>query len=531
MLNYTINICRNQMANIILFTDRTPLTRELHGQNIQIERYSRPAGAYKIASVLRQQGYSVLVVPNCLRLTFHAIQQFINANSKDLLWIGVSTTFFTVKSNAIDIYRTQWVDSKNTYIDLTVFDNSMYIKDTPTQLAWGTNELEMLSNFVQHSYGAHVFVGGTWVSHIMNGGLGVGNPNVHLVAGHSEDYILAATQALKNGQSIPFVLEGEKDFKSSQIIYTPDDHISSDEWLNLEVSRGCAFKCAYCTYDHKGKADTSKHSKTLREELIRNYEEFGVTKYHLLDDLYNDSELKIKTLYDEVWSKLPFKAEWISYLRLDLIWSNLDSAQWLKESGCVLGCFGIETLHDKAGKFVGKGLGKDRIIQTLEHLKTVWGDSVLVNALMIAGLPYEPYDHIVETMDWLKTTDLVHSYKYSALWVTPPEHKPFVIKQNAMSNDYEKYQLSWGPDGWVNNVGVTFKQVAELVQNDDQYQSTNFYPPDLIEYPELRTAGYSHDYLSDKKQNANIVLNIANGQYPINELIDRRLAKIISKTD
>lgn len=519
------------MANVILFTDRTPLTRELDGQNIQFERYSRPAGAYKIASTLRQHGYTVLVVPNCLRLTFHAIQQFIDANSNDLLWIGVSTTFFTVKSGAIDIYREEWRDSKKTYIDLSTLYNTTYITNTPTQLAWGTGELQILSDYVESKYHAHVFIGGTWVSHITNGGLGVGNPNIHLISGHAEDYILNATRALQNNQPVPFILEGEEKFKSSRIIYTPDDHIDPNEWLSLEISRGCAFKCAYCTYDHKGKTDTTKYSQTLREEIIRNYEQFGVTKYHLLDDLYNDSEDKIKILYDEVWSKLPFKPEWISYLRLDLIWANPSSAEWIKESGCVLGCFGIETLHDKAGKFVGKGLGKKRITETLQHLKTVWGDSVLVNALMIAGLPYEPYEHIVETMSWLKTTDLVHTYKYSALWVTPPEHKPFVIKQNAMSNDYEKYQLTWGQDGWINNVGVTFKQVADLVQSDDEEQFSNFYFPDLIEYPELRAAGYNHMDLADKTLNSKIVSNIVNNSYPINDLITDRLAKIISKTD
>lgn len=519
------------MANVILFTDRTPLTREFQDNHIQLERYSRPAGAYKIASTLRQQGYSVLVVPNCLRLTFHAIQEFINANSKDLLWIGISTTFFTVKSNAIDIYRQEWRESKNTYIDSTDLQTTTYIKDTPTQLAWASDELSLLADFVKNKYEAHVLVGGSWVSHIKNGGLKVDHPNIHLVSGHAEDYVIAATQALNNKLEIPFTPEGEKDFKGSQIIYTADDYIDANEWLALEISRGCAFKCAYCTYDHKGKTDTTKYTDSLREELIRNYEQFGVTHYQLVDDLYNDSDDKIKILYDEVWSRLPFKAEWISYLRLDLIWSNPDSARWLKESGCVLGSFGIETLHDQAGKFVGKGLGKKRIIETLEHLKQEWGDSVLINALMIAGLPHEPYEHIVETMDWLKTTDLVHSYRYSALWVTPPEHKPFVIKQNAMSDDYEKYQLSWGPDGWVNNVGVTFKQVAELVQRDDEEQFANHYLADVIEYPELRTIGYSHAELTDKTKNLKIVSDIVNNEYPINNMVSSRLAKILSKKD
>jgi hypothetical protein len=100
-----------------------------------------------------------------------------------------------------------------------------------------------------------------------------------------------------------------------------------------------------------------------------------------------------------------------------------------------------------------------------------------------------------------------------------------------MSNDYEKYQLTWGPDGWVNNVGVTFKQVAELVELDDQEQFANHYPPDLIEYPELRAIGYSHAELADKTQNFKIVSNIVNNEYPINNMITSRLAKILAKKD
>jgi len=515
------------MANIILFTDRTPLTREFDGVNQHLERYSRPAGAYKIASTLRKQGYSVLVVPNCLRLTYNTVKDFIDKNSDGLLWVGISTTFLSIKSTALDHYRQLWHESSDKFIDLSILNASTYIKNIATQLAWGTAELNRLSDYIGGRFDAHLLVGGTWVSHVKNGGLGDNNPNIHLITGHAEDYIVEFTQSLKSKTNIPRPYEGEKDFKSSTILYNESDHITSDEWLALEISRGCAFKCAYCTYDHKGKTDTTKYTKTLREELIRNYELFGVTKYHLLDDLYNDSDDKIKILYDEVWSKLPFTPEWISYLRLDLIWSNPESAEWLKASGCKLGCFGIETMHDKAGRFVGKGLGRERIVETLEHLKAVWKDDVLINALMIAGLPWEPYDSIVETMDWLKSTDLVHSYKYSALWVTPPEHKPFVMKINAMSNDYEKYQLSWSPDGWVNNVGVTFKQVAELVEKDDKESFANWYPPDLIEYPELRTMGFDHDMLADKSQNHQIIKSIAEGQYPINGYINQRLSRIL----
>lgn len=523
------------MANIILFTDRTPLTQEINGASYQFERYSRPAGAYKLASVLRQNGYTVIVVPNSLRLSFHAIKEFIDANSTDLLWIGISTTFFTVKSDSIDEYKKLWATTTDSIIDLSILHNSHYMKlNALTQLAWGSTELNLIADFISTKHNAKLVLGGTWVSHIKDGSLDIQKTNVHIVTSMAEDYVVELTHALKLKQPIPFQLsskEGMTDFKASTIDYTQSDFINKDDWLTLEVSRGCSFKCAYCTYDFKGKSDTTKYTKTLREELIRNYEQWGVTKYHLLDDLYNDSDYKIKLLYDEVWSKLPFEPEWVSYLRLDLIWSNPESAKWIEASGCKLGSFGIETLHDQAGKKVGKGLGKERILETLAMLKETWSDRVLVNALMIAGLPYEPYEHIVETIEWLQQTDLVDSYHYQALWVTPPEHKSFVLKQNAISENYEKYQLNWGPDGWINNAGVSFKMASELVANCMNNRYNEFFPIDLQEYPELRTAGYSHNELATKEFNPKIIENIKNQKHGINDLISMRLTQILKTTD
>lgn len=523
------------MANIILFTDRTPLTQELQGTSYQLERYSRPAGAYKVASVLRAHGYSVVVVPNCLQMTFAGIKEFIDANAKDLIWVGISTTFLTVRSNAIEQYRETWRNSSSLLLDLGVLNNHHYIQtNIPTQLAWGTEEIRLISSYIDSAYQAKLILGGTWVSHIKNGSIDIDRANALVITGQNEDFIVSATGALKNKLPIPvqsIVDTGEANFKSSCMSYVDSDYIDPNEWLTLEVSRGCAFKCAYCTYDHKGKDDTTKHTKTLRDELIRNYEQWGVTKYHLLDDLYNDSDYKIKKLYDEVWSKLPFKPEWISYLRLDLIWSNPESAKWIEASGCKLGAFGIETLHDEAGKRVGKGLGKARILETLEHLKETWGNRVLVNALMIAGLPHEPYDHIVETMDWLHTTDLVHSYKYSALWVTPPEHKHFVLKQNTMSENYEKYNLTWGPEGWVNNMGVSFNAVCDLVIRDGTDYFNNYFPVDLIEYPELRFLGYTHDQLADRAFNKQIISDVVENKYDVNGLVAARLKRILSTRD
>jgi hypothetical protein len=100
-----------------------------------------------------------------------------------------------------------------------------------------------------------------------------------------------------------------------------------------------------------------------------------------------------------------------------------------------------------------------------------------------------------------------------------------------MSNDYQRYGLSWGDDGWVNNQGVSFKMVSELVEKDDIENFQHQYPVDLIEYPELRTAGFSHADLADKSQNYKIRLDLENQTYPINDLISERLIKILKVND
>lgn len=522
------------MANVILFTDRTPHTQEIQGELYQFERYTRGAGAYKIASNLRNHGFSVVVIPNCLRLSFATIKEIISANSKDLLWVGISTTFMTVRSSSIENYRKIWATTTDRFVNLITLTDNYNLRTLNNQIAWATTELNLISDFVKSEFSAEVVLGGTWVSHIKDGALDLNITRVRVVTGMAEDYSIEMTQALHKKLPVPFQLatkEGQKYFKSSFIDYTEHDHVNPDDWLSIEISRGCAFKCAYCTYDHKGKSDTTKWTKTLRDELIRNYEHWGVTKYHLLDDLYNDSEYKIKTLYDEVWSQLPFQPEWISYLRLDLIWSNPDSAEWIKQSGCKLGCFGIETLHDRAGRGVGKGLGKERILETLKFLKEKWGSDVLIDAMMIAGLPYEPYEHIVETMEWIRTTDLVNSYSYQPLWVTPPDHKKIVLQYSDMSKDYDKYQLTWGPDGWVNNVDVSFKMVSELCMNLQNQRYDNYFPVDFQEYTELRTLGYSHADLARREFKNTILNNITSHNYPINDLITARLEKILKIKD
>ena len=526
------------MAHVIIFTDRSPETSSMDEVGWTNQLYTLPAGAYKVASHLRSQGYTVLVVPNCLSYTFAGLKEIISNNSRDLLWVGVSTTFLTTKTASVDDYRASWTRESN----LILNQNPLYNKNIKSfqaskQLAWSEVELNLIGDWLKQAYNAPLLIGGAWVTTIKNGNLSNLNNNCFIVAGRAETFVESFTKQKANDvyATPEYVnnnsLYDDHFYKTSQMIWHAHDFIGKADWLPLEISRGCAFNCSFCDYDRKANFDNYKNPDTLLQELIRNYEQHGVTKYHLLDDLYNDSKEKVRELYDKVWSKLPFTPEWVSYMRLDMFWADPESADIIKASGAKLGSFGIETLHDRAGKKVGKGLGKTRILETLAMLKEKWGTDTLVSGLFIAGLPYEPRESIVETIEWAMSTDLLFNYHYTPLWITRPSHYEMVKKFNNISLHNNQYGVEWiSDDNWVNTEGLTFEEVDQLSQ------MANSQKPSGVraiqgQYPDFRTAGVTHDEYVRLKTEASLSYRILEANETKNKKIAARIQKVLDLKD
>jgi hypothetical protein len=486
------------MSNVILFTDNPPRNIGSESDPLIINYQTRTAGAYAIASHLRRLGYSVTVVDYCATLTFNGIKKIINDHKDNLLWVGLSTTFFSFLGAGINSYRCQWQESPDLF-----FNNvTKVLADIPSRndfkfgrdIIWSSQELNLIARYCQDGYQVPLVIGGAWTSSMKDGNLFGLEKNIHIVPGRAELFVEEFTLALKNKKynDLPFIVNNDKfdnlDFKENTYLYSEQDNISSDEWLPLELSRGCAFNCLYCNYDRRSSIDSYKNPKTVYRELIRNYDKFGVTKFILMDDLYNDSKEKVRAMYNEVWSKLPFEPEWTSYMRLDMMWADPDSIKIIQDSGAKMGSFGIETLHPIAGKKVGKGLGRDRIIQTLEQLKETWHDDVLTHGYFITGLPDEPESSILDTIAWTSSTDLLHSIFYSPLWITPPFQKAIIPNPNNISKDTDKFNIRWLTDtNWINKHGVTFNRAKELATLGQKGTIGTF-----GDYPEYRQTGWSH---------------------------------------
>jgi radical SAM superfamily enzyme YgiQ (UPF0313 family) len=427
--------------------------------NSQFRGGVKTSGAYRIASELRKNGYNTKVIDMTV---FHGFDEDIqnllsSLISTDTLWIGISYNFLK-DIFGVDSERVTPVTLTDGPVDQDLIDFIRFCRKLNPNIkiiAGGYKK------FVWKVYGIHYF------------------------AGYSDETIVDYTNwcAKKAGAQLSYHLGETKSkefdkFVTSQITYTDSDIMLPGVAVPIELSRGCIFKCKFCAFPLNGKTkgEWIKRTDVLRSELLYNYERFGITDYIFADDTHNDSTDKLRLFYDEVYSKLPFKINFSSYLRLDLLMRFPEQVQLLKESGLRSAVFGIETLNPKSAKIIGKGVNPQEQLAFLRDIKNGdWKNQVLTSSGWIIGLPADNIDTAAELREflWSKDNPLDH-WSISPLYIKP-KHLWFEESMNMTTEfekNYEKYGYefpeynSFSSINWENKKnGLSFKLVSQQVIN------------------------------------------------------------------
>lgn len=302
----------------------------------------------------------------------------------------------------------------------------------------------------------------------------------------------------KNG--IFFINETKMASTGAKVLQSNYQHsmaIKNGEWLPLEVSKGCRFGCKFCFYDIRG--TLIKDEKCLREELMYNYENFGVTGYMLTDDTVNDSPEKINMLH-KVIKSLPFKMEWISYCRPDMFSKYPEMWHKMIDMGCKGVFLGVETLDHTAGKLAGKGLDPERMKEILTWMREVAQDDVFILASMIIGLPGETKESLYKTAEWFKEQTVLDKIQYELFFVsdgndskspafTGKPDNPYGIHLEYYPNYYWKHNSMDLHDAQF--MAIEWEKM--LVDHPKTAFERHFsYNTNFWAYPRLRSLGYNH---------------------------------------
>jgi hypothetical protein len=372
--------------------------------------YYRAIGAYRIRSELESFGYNVKIIDFFQHLTDNdIIKTFEQYVSKETLWVGFSTTFFNCKD---------LLDSRSE-----------------------------LFKQLKKKYNIKFVIGGAKTS---DGKFEFAD---YFVTGHADSAIVALTNFLSKKTNTliyrefqgKIIVDGNKnydrkDLSSINVVWKKEDRISKNFTMPIELSRGCIFKCSFCQYPFTGKKkfDYVRTKESIKEEFIRNFENFGTTQYQFLDDTYNDSMIKMEYMCEAI-SELPFKIRFDAYIKPELLVRWPEQISLLSTMG-IRGCsLGIESLNPKTRSAIQKMPNIDRILSALSNLKSGTQDKAKIQINLITGLPHETEESMIKTQEFATNCEFVDYWTWWPLQILDSSSSEYLspIEKNPAQYGYE----------------------------------------------------------------------------------------------
>lgn len=413
--------------------------------------YGKYAGTYKIATEIRNAGYSCQVIDLFSYYSYNQLEKILDKFiTKETILIGFSCTLMEKRIGAYGNPSSKVYNFGRSDEEIASLLQYAKRKNTKIKAVVGGARMNLNAYWPDIEY---VIVN--------KGDVAIIKLIEHLLYGNNLPAVKTSPCIVIDGSSDDYFYTQDQ-FAKSSIIYQPEDIVMQGECIPIEIARGCVFKCAYCHFDLIGKkiGDWQKDAEVLRNEMMRNYELYGTTHYMFSDELVNESMPKMQMVYDVIMS-LPFKITYTSYARLDLIWRYPKMRDMLLESGAVSIAFGIETMNESTGKKIGKGLGEGRIKETLAYCAETWAGKVVTSSQFIIGLPGEDKDSIYRTLDYLVSDECnLDIFGFLPLFIRPAEDGR---SNSLIDKDPKKYGYTLMKNEPWQGSTMNFKEAVKLV--------------------------------------------------------------------
>jgi radical SAM superfamily enzyme YgiQ (UPF0313 family) len=463
----------------------------------------RSYGVHRLASELRIHGYSVKVIDWTCKI--FEDYQFCNRLFKKIigpntLFAGFSASHFYKKT-----VNTRQFDHNDDYFEDQGTENFPYPGDQK-RFEILVAQMKRINPKLKTVYG------GSWVSDHLKLSAKID----YLVYGLGDSTIVEIADHLSKGTPLKFlpgacpgqrlIKHDEKglsfDFPNSQTTYRPEDHIRTGEVLTLETSRGCMFKCKFCSFVLLGRKPTDpkyhKEVDVLAQELKTNWEQYRINRYFIVDDTFNESTEKIQSVADSIRLSGVPDFKFFAYLRMDLLRANPEQISLLKDMGLQAAYMGIESLNDQTLKIIGKPLSGTEVKKFLTELHHHWQGAVSMHGSFIIGLPHDTPERADEWMQWVLSHDCpldsarTHSLNINPAW------------PNVFGLDMEKYGYRhpetpaleyWKNPNWTSEHWTR----RDTIERSTRYGKEMFYSrrgrTQAWEIMGLQNSGYSFEYL------------------------------------
>ena len=176
-------------------------------------------------------------------------------------------------------------------------------------------------------------------------------------------------------------------------------------FVTLIPSRGCPFRCSFCRAGQVwGRNVRLRSVENVIKEIEQIIRDYGITNLVFMTDSFTFSRDWVLQFCQSLQS-LPEPVQWICNSRVDAVDPEMLAA--MKQSGCMMISYGIESPHPHILKNANKNIRVDDIIKAIKDTRKA---GILSFGYYVLGLPGETEDTIRQTIRFAKKlrTDFVN---------------------------------------------------------------------------------------------------------------------------
>ena len=364
-------------------------------QNID-DGYSFPLGIPYISSSMKKAGYKVITLNLNHRdgEIFNIIEKKIEENKIDVIATGGLSFQYTTIREVIEAAKQ--VDNKI----ITIVGGGIITSDPEPAM----NALEYVDYGV---IGEGEITISALCNALENGG-DFAKINGLIYKGDNGYKITTPRQEIMDLDSLPW--PDYKGFELDKYLLTSPSvsGVNRKNTVFMISSRSCPYDCTFC-FHTVGKKYRQRSLDKFFEELEQMISGYNIDYVCLGDELFSVNPKRVKEFCEII---RPYNMKWWAQFRCDHITKNPELLPILKEAGCDVMSFGLESADNRILKSMKK---HTTIEQAEEALKLVYDSGISFDGCFIFGDIEETWETATNTLKWWKE----HSeYKIALNFIT-----------------------------------------------------------------------------------------------------------------
>lgn len=373
----------------------------------RLEPHRPPPGPAIIANVCKQEGHDVKAYDLNIKFFCHCKQHNVDYHSYDAVWdriISINDQQRDFVNRFILIYATAIAQEQYDYVLISVFGFS------------SQEFTELFLEKVRPLTSAKIVIGGTGVGlhNLINNNdyfgprLKAAGKVDHFIIGEGERSIVQ----LLRGESGPGI--DNNDFVQIDNIdellqpnyefYNLDEYdylVPGSREVYITGSRGCVRKCTYCDVERYWPKYRYRSGQNIADEIIDNYERFGIHRFFFTDSLVNGSYRAFNDMCNKLSQykfdkPIKWSGQFIFRQRKSV---PKDHFATIAAAGADILYVGLETGSDRVRFDMGKKFTNEDIAFQLEECSR---NGIRVMPLMFTGYLTETLEDHYENLQFFE---------------------------------------------------------------------------------------------------------------------------------